>query len=313
MCCGMLINRQPGGEETVEGLWYQERTKNVVISHKVRNHIVSTRSRIQQIDVVDTYEYGRMLFLDNMAQSSEVDEFIYHEMMVHPALFSHPPVRSVCIIGGSEGATLREVLRHNPERVVMIDIDEELVEICKKHLPEWSAGAYDDPRVDLKFMDGRKFMAEADETFDAVLIDLSDPLENAPSTMLFTQQFYNIVKNSLTPQGCVIVQSESLNPNRIEPHARVYNTLKSTFPFVQSYSYLSHSFHEIYSFVIASLAVDPAEKDVEAAVKASGLDFRCYSAELHRGLFCIPAYMRDAYARFPKLITDEDVVYYPNK
>ena len=102
--------------------WYNEKTKNVIISHKIKAHVLSTESKFQKIDIIDTYDFGRMLLLDNMTQSAEKDEFIYHEMIAHPALFSHSPIRDVCIIGGSEGATLREVLKHNPERVVMIDI-----------------------------------------------------------------------------------------------------------------------------------------------------------------------------------------------
>jgi spermidine synthase len=254
-----------------------------------------------------------MLFLDNMTQSAEVDEFVYHEMLVHPALFTHGPVRSICIIGGSEGATLREVLKHGPERVVMIDIDEELVEICKKYLASWSQGAYEDPRVDLKFMDGRRFLEETEESFDAIFVDISDPLEGRPSTPLFTREFYETVDRRLAPRGCVVVQSETLNPVRIEPHARIYNTMAPIFAHVRPYSYMSHSFHEIYSFILASKSHDPAETDVTDLLREKNFEGKYYSGELHRGLFQLPAYIREAYKRFDQPITDEDVVYYPDK
>lgn len=297
----------------METLWYKEKTKNIIISHKSSNHVVSTKSRFQQIDIVDTFEYGRMLFLDNMAQSSELDEYIYHEMMVHPGLLTHAPIRTACIIGGAEGATLREVLKHGPECVVMVDIDEELVHICREHLASWSQGAFEDPRVDLKFMDGRKYLEETKETFDAILIDLSDPLENAPSTLLYTKEFYKTVSDRLSPAGCVLVQSESLHPIRIEPHARVYNTLTSIFPFVRPYGYLSHSFHEIYSFTLASKTLDPEGTEIDAALADSKLTLRYYSPELHRGMFKLPAYLYEAYRKYPRPITDQDVVYYPDK
>jgi spermidine synthase len=293
--------------------WYQEKTKNVILSHRVRRHVLSTHSKFQQIDIVDSHEYGRMLFLDNMTQSAEVDEFIYHEMLVHPALFTHAPVRTVCIIGGSEGATLREVLKHEPERVVMIDIDEELVELCKTYLASWSQGAYEDPRVDLKFMDGRKFLEETQEAFDAIFVDISDPLEGRPSTPLFTRGFYDTVSRRLSSKGCVVVQSETLNPVRIEPHARIYNTMLPIFPFVKPYSYMSHSFHEIYSFILGSKAHDPAEIGVAARLGEGPFGLRYYSEELHRGVFRLPAYIREAYRKFDRPITDEDVVYYPDK
>lgn len=297
----------------MEAQWFDEKTKNLTLSHRVKRFVLSKRSKFQQIDIVDSYEYGRMLFLDNMTQSAELDEFIYHEMLVHPALFTHGPARSVCIIGGSEGATLREVLKHEPERVVMIDIDEELVGLCKEHLAAWSQGAYEDPRVELKFMDGRTFLEETGETFDAVFVDISDPLEGRPSTPLFTREFYETVRNRLSAQGCVAIQSETLNPVRIEPHARVYNTLSTIFPFVRPYSYMSHSFHEIYSFTLGSKTHDPAEVDVAPGMKEKGLRLKYYSAELHRGMFQLPLYVREAYERFPQPITDGDVVYYPGK
>ena len=297
----------------MEAHWYEEKTKNIIMSHRVKRHVLSTHSKFQKIDIIDSYEYGRMLFLDNMTQSTEVDEFIYHEMLVHPALFSHGPVRTVCIIGGSEGATLREVLKHQPERVVMIDIDEELVELCKEHLASWSQGAYEDPRVDLKFMDGRKFLEETRETFDAIFVDISDPLEGRPSTPLFTRAFYETLGRRLSAHGCVAVQSESLNPIRIEPHSRIYNTMAAIFPFVKPYNYLSHSFHEIYSFILGSRAHDPAGIDVASRVNEGDFKLRYYSGELHRGMFQLPLYIRQAYERFDQPITDEDVVYYPNK
>ncbi len=297
----------------MDAQWYSEKTKNVTISHRVKKHVFSTRSKFQKIDVIDSHEYGRMLFLDNMAQSAELDEYIYHEMLVHPALCTHTPVRQVCIIGGSEGATLREALKHKPERVVMIDIDEELVEVCKRYLDAWSQGAYEDPRVDLRFMDGRKFLEETEDTFDAILVDISDPLEGRPSTPLFTREFYQIVYRRLSEHGCVAVQGETLNPVRIEPHARIYNTMLPIFPFVRPYSYMSHSFHEIYSFILASKSHDPADMDVSSRLEEKDWGLKYYSAELHRGMFQLPWYVREAYRRLDRPITDQDVVYYPNK
>jgi len=294
-------------------VWYHEKSKNIMHSHRVKKHIVSLRSRYQKIDILDSHEYGRMLFLDNMAQSTERDEFIYHEMMVHPCLFTHQPVRTVCIIGGAEGATLREVLKHDPQRVVMVDIDEELVQICREHLPEWSQGAFEDPRVELKCMDGRKYLEDTHEVFDAVLVDLSDPMENAPSTLLFTREFYRTVSERLAPGGCVAVQSESFNLIRVETHARVRNTLKTVFPFVSGYPCLTHSYHEIYSFTLASKTKDPAGVDVEAACKQKNLRLRYYCPELHRGMFHLPAYVYEAYRQFDRPIADNDVIYYPGK
>ena len=146
-----------------------------------------------------------------------------------------------------------------------------------------------------------------------VIVDISDPLEGRPSTPLFTREIYETVGRRLSAQGCVVVQSETLNPVRIEPHARIYNTMAAIFPFVKPYSYMSHSFHEIYSFILGSRAHDPAEIDVASRVKEGDFQLRYYSEELHNGIFHLPVYIREAYERFDQPITDEDVVYYPDK
>lgn len=293
--------------------WFVEKTINTRIWHRIRKTVLSTRSAYQKIDIVDTHAFGRVLFLDNMVQSSELDEFIYHEMLVHPALFTHSPARSVCIIGGAEGATLREVLRHDPQRVFMVDIDEKLVQICKKYLPAWSQGSFEDPRVELRFEDGRTFLERTSETFDVILIDLSDPLQGGPSTLLYTKEFYAIVHQRLSEGGCATIQSETFHPARIEAHARVRNTLLEVFPFVRPYGYMSHAFHELYSFTLASKRLDPDQVDIEKTFRAKNLHLRYYSPELHRGMFKLPANLYEAYARYRNVITDRDVVYYPDK
>ena len=291
--------------------WFSERTKNTIISHRVEKSVLSTRSKYQKIDIRDTFEFGRMLYLDHLAQSSEVDEFIYHEMLVHPALFSHHPVKKVCIIGGAEGATLREVLRHEVDRVVMVDIDEELVAICREYLPAWSKGSFDDPRLELHFQDGRRFIEQTEELFDAIILDLSDPMEDGPSTFLYTAEFYTLVNAHLSEHGCVALQSESLGLRRIIPHARIYNTLKSIFPFVRPYPYMCPCYHEYFSFTIASKCKDPARVDIQPVFEKKNLSLRYYSPEVHKGIFKLPNYVYEAYKIHSTLISDKDVVYYP--
>ena len=155
-------------------VWFAEAFgENLKIQYLADKHIYSGRSKYQTIDIVDTEEYGRMLFLDGVAQSSDKGEFIYHEVMVHPAMLTHPNPQTVCIIGGAEGATLREVFRHpSVTRAIMVDVDEELVGLCKKYLPRWNAGAYDDPRLDLRFGDGRQFLEQTTESYDLSLIHI---------------------------------------------------------------------------------------------------------------------------------------------
>ncbi len=292
--------------------WYSERTKNTIISHRVKQWIISTRSKYQKIDIVETYEFGKMLFLDNLAQSSEADEFIYHELLVHPALFTHYPIQSVCIIGGAEGATLREVARHEEvQRIVMIDIDEELIQLCKQHLPTWSMGAFDDPRVELLCMDGRRFLEGCHEQFDTIILDLSDPIEEGPSTYLYTKEFYELVHARLSSKGCTALHSGSLGPKNISAHARIYNTLRAIFPFVRPYPYMCPSFHEYFSFTLVSSYLDPALVDIRPLFATKKLRLRCYSPLVHEGMFKLPPYLYEAYETHRSFVSDQEVVYYP--
>lgn len=296
--------------ETME--WFSERTENTIISHRVKQTIISTRSKYQTIDIVDTYEFGRMLFLDRLAQSSELDEFIYHELLVQPALFTHHPIETVCIIGGAEGATLREVLRHEEvRRVVMIDIDEELVALCRRYLPDWSAGAFEDPRLELRSMDGRAFLEGSDEKFDAIFLDLSDPIEKGPSTSLYTKEFYELVRAHLAPEGCAALHAGPVSLRRVSSHARIYNTLAELFRFVRTYLYTCPSFHEQFSFALVSSSKDPAATDIRPLFEKKRLPLRCYSPFLHEGMFKLPAYLLQAYLTHTTAVSDNETVYYP--
>ncbi|MEJ2429687.1 MAG: methyltransferase domain-containing protein [Deltaproteobacteria bacterium] len=202
-----------------ETVWFAEDgATNLVINYRCLRTVYSGRSAYARIDIVDTAEYGRMLFLDGIAQSAEEDEFIYHESLVHPAMLLHPNPRSVCIIGGAEGATIREVAKYqNVSRIVMVDIDEDLVRICRQHLGSWSNGAYEDPRLQLHIGDGRKFLEQAEETFDVIMVDLNDPTEDSPAIYLFTREFYQLVHHRLGKEGIGCFQGTDLQL----PHARL--------------------------------------------------------------------------------------------
>jgi spermidine synthase len=140
--------------------WYRETgTPYEFHSFAARSFLFTGRTAFQEVAILDTQEYGKMLVIDGRTQSAEEDEYIYHEALVHPAMLTHPEPRQVLIIGGGEGASLREVLRYRSvERVVMVDIDRELVELCQKWLPEWHQGAFQDPRVELVFADGKDYI-----------------------------------------------------------------------------------------------------------------------------------------------------------
>jgi len=289
-----------------ERFWFAEDgAENVVVSFRALHRVYAGRSRYARIDVIDTVEYGRMLFLDGIVQSAALDEFVYHESLVHPAMLAHPDPRSVCIIGGAEGATIREVAKYRDvHRIVMVDIDGELIEVCRRYLPEWSAGAYDDQRLELLIGDGRRYLEQAKETFDVILVDLGDPTEGSPAVSLFTREFYDLVFHRLTPQGLACFQGEDLQPNRLAFHARMVNTIRSVFPHVVPYPYLLPSFHGLCGHILASKNLDPRGLDLGEQLEGQPFRLRYLSPAFLNSLFRLPAYVEEAYDRYREIVTD---------
>jgi spermidine synthase len=189
-------------------LWVTETHKNMVsLGFRVERTLFSGTSAYQQVDVVETAGHGTLLLNDGIVMVSERDEFVYHEMIAHVPLFTIAEPKSVLIIGGGDGGTAREVLRHKTvERVVMVEIDEMVVDACKKHMPSVSC-ALDDPRLELVIDDGVKYVQNCTETFDAVLIDSTDPI--GPAQPLFDRSFYKNAAGLLSQNGVMISQSES--------------------------------------------------------------------------------------------------------
>ena len=294
-----------------EGLWFKEIfTDNLLFGYRVKRVLFSGQSKFQKIDILDLYAYGKTLFLDNKIQSAEIDEYIYHEALVQPAMFVHPEPKSALIIGGGEGATLREVLKHcTVEKAVMVDIDGELVDASRKYLPEWSAGAYEDPRSKLVIDDARKYIFETDEKFDVVISDLTEPLEEGPSKFLFTLEFYKKVHDILSENGVLVVQSGSAVQTYNDLAASIYVTLKELFNFVKVYTVYIESFQMLWAFTIASKSTDPETiglDDLENRRKVRGVgNLKFYLPKYHRGLFNIPRYLDE---RLPegRVLTDDN-------
>ncbi len=177
--------------------------------HAIAKTIVEAQTKFQHVEILQTASYGKTLVLDGRIQSSQGDEFIYHEALVHPGLLATDAApRSALVIGGGEGATLREILRYpSITRAVMVDIDGEVVELCKTHLPEMHQGAFDDPRTEVRHEDARGYLEKSKERFDFISVDLVEPLEEGPACMLFTREFYSLVKDRLTPGGTMSMQA----------------------------------------------------------------------------------------------------------
>ena len=282
--------------------------------HGIENVLFSKQTKYQKMEILETNSYGRCLILDGKMQSSEADEFIYHEALVHPALLSHPNPRRVFVIGGGEGATLREILRHKSvEHVLMVDIDEEVVDVCRKLLPEWSQGAFDDPRVELKYMDARKYLEETNDTWDVIIIDISEPVQEGPAYLLYTKEFYTIVMNRLGKDGVITLQAGSAAHTVLLCFAAVYQTLKTTFPIVAAYHASIPSFGLPWGFAIASSRIDPrliAPDDLEKRIKerVTG-ELKYYDGETHQGQFLFSKQVRKGLEQNDRIIEDNQPLY----
>jgi spermidine synthase len=277
--------------------------------YQVAGTVVSKRTSFQSLEITDTVGFGRALFLDGKPQSSQSDEHIYHEALVHPALIAHPAPRSVYIAGGAEGATLRDALRHpSVERVVMCDIDGEAVDFAREHMRSWHKGAFDDPRAEIVADDARAYLERSDERFDAVIVDVTDPLAGGPSCLLFTTEFYRLVRSRLRPGGLVAVQAESTSPGLLEGHAAIAATLGTVFKFARPYAAFIPFYADAWGFAVASDAVDPlalAPEEIDRRLADRGIETSFYDGETHQHLFALPRDVRVALRAAKTPITDD--------
>jgi len=257
--------------------------------------VKSIQTKYQDVKIIDTLEYGRCLFLNGKIQSARLDEFIYHEALIHPALFLHPKPERIFVGGGGEGAILREILKHPTiEKVVMVDIDKEVVELARKYLLSWHRGRFEDPRVKVYYQDARKFLRKEKETFDCIFLDLCDPGENeGPSELLFTKEFYTLIKKRLSENGIVAVQSGSTNLNMLKYFSNVFQTLKAVFPFVLPYQVYVPSFVGPWGFNLASMSALPGSLN-QNCIRKKRLKgkLKFYSQEVHNSLFVLPDYLK---------------------
>ena len=270
---------------------------------------VVIRTPFQVLEIVDTVAYGRSLFLDEKIQSAIADEFIYHEALVHPAMVTHPAPRRVFIAGGGEGATAREILRHSTvELVLMVDIDPDAVEACRTHLADFHQGAFNDPRLILVHADARAELERSQDTFDVIIVDVTDPLAGGPSYRIFTREFYQIAREHLAPGGLIAVQAESGDCGVLEGHVAIVHTLASVFSRATGYRAHVPSFGETWGFAIASderLPEDLTAQAVDRTLGARGCsNLRFYDGLTHRSLFSPDRYYRDALARTSTVIDD---------
>lgn len=261
------------------------------LSFEVESVLYSGQSRFQKIEVLQTKGFGRMLLLDGMVMLCERDEFIYHEMIAHVPLFTHPHPRAVLVIGGGDGGTVRECLRHPAlQRIDLVEIDEMVTRVCLQYFPALASPLLAE-RVQIHFRDGVEFVQQTGQRYDVILIDSTDPVSVGEG--LFTAEFYENCRKILNPGGILVTQSES--PAWQQQNLRnISRKLRAVFPKV--YYYQAHiptypSGH--WLFGLASQVYHPQGDFQAARCRESGLAFRYYNEEIHAGAFALPGFVKE--------------------
>lgn len=278
-------------------LWFTEKnTDDVNFSIRVKKQLYSEKSYYQKIDILDTYEFGRVLVLDGFIMLTEKDEYIYHEMVTHVPMAVNPDIKNVLIIGAGDGGTLRELARYDTiENIDMVEIDGQVIEVCKEFLPQ-TACRFDDPRLNLYIEDGLKFVRRKSGEYDLIIVDSTDPF--GPGEGLFTKEFYGNCYKALTDNGILINQHESTYyDSYVDMVKRTHKRIGSAFPVTMVYQ--AHiptypSGHWLFGFAAKNL--HPVYDLQAEKWEALGLKTRYYNTDLHKGCFALPNYVKEVLA-----------------
>lgn len=266
------------------------------LSVGVKKVLFSEQTPFQKVEVYETDTWGNLMTIDGMVMLSEKDEFVYHEMIAHVALFSHPDPRRVLIIGGGDGGTAREVLRHpSVEHVDMVEIDEAVVRASKLHMP--AVGDFNDPRLHVLYENGLTFVDDVPDKYDVVIIDGSDPV--GPAVDLFKQEFYDKCYAALSDNGVLTGQTESpWVPAYHESMRSVFHALDNAFELSKMYlAFIPLYPTGMWSMAYASKGIDPLSSEVLDRVEAGLLKFgktlKYYNKDIHSATFAIPGFVRE--------------------
>lgn len=275
-------------------LWYSERhTSNVKLSIKVDKQLYSGTSDFQRIDVFESKEFGRFLTLDGFMMLTERDEFIYHEMIVHVPMAVHPSVKKVLVIGAGDGGVVRELLEYEKiEQVDLVEIDRQVVEVCKKYMPKTAYRLEESP-VRIFYQDGLKFIRKCESEYDLIIVDSTDPF--GPGEGLFTKEFYGNCYKALKGDGIMVNQHESpFYPEDAEAMKRAHKKITQSFPISKVYQ--AHiptypSGHWLFGF--ASKQYHPVKDLNKSKWNSLKIKTKYYNTKLHSGAFALPNYVEE--------------------
>ncbi len=275
--------------------------------YTIKKTLKKAATKYQKIELVQTDEFGKVLLLDDITQVAEKNDFMYHEPMVHPALICHPKPENILVIGGGDGGILREVLKYPVvKRVELAELDDGVVKFSKKYLGTVHDNCFDDPRVNVNIVDGRKFTEEHPGEFDVVIMDMTDPF--GPSKLLYTKEFYRIIKKSFRNRAGMFVMHSESPVSRPLAFSSIYHTLSSVFENVNPlYMYI-----QMYA-VLWSVCVASEQTDI-SAVKASVLqkkiaryglkNLKMFNAKTHQAMLVPFPYISEILTEPGRIITD---------
>ncbi|HIX30468.1 MAG TPA: polyamine aminopropyltransferase [Candidatus Blautia stercoravium] len=274
--------------------WFSEKqTKDVKFSIRVDRQLYSGQSEFQRIDIFESPEFGRFLTLDGYMMLTEKDEFIYHEMITHIPMAVHPKADKVLVIGAGDGGVIRELVRYPEIRQVdLVEIDDMVVEVCRKYLPK-TACCLDDERVNIRYEDGLKYIRRCENMYDLIIVDSTDPF--GPGEGLFTREFYGNCYKALKEDGIMVNQHESpFYEEDARACQRAHRNITETFPVSRVYQ--AHiptypSGHWLFGF--ASKKYHPLKHLREKEWNTRGIQTRYYTTTLHKGAFYLPAYVEE--------------------
>jgi spermidine synthase len=271
------------------GFWFTEKqTEHFGITARIRRTMVSEQTEYQKLDMVETDEFGNMLVLDGMVMTTVRDEFVYHEMVAHPALATHPNPKHVLVVGGGDGGVIREVLKHSKvEKATLVEIDGKVIEYSKKYLPE-IAGELDNPRVEVIVGDGFMHIHENKNKYDVVMVDSTEPV--GPAAPLFERGFYQGIYESLKEGGIFVAQTD--NPwFKADLIQKVNKDVREIFPITRLYIANIPTYPSgMWTFTMGSKQHDPLEVNVDTIPE---LDTKYYTAKLHTAAFALPKFVED--------------------
>lgn len=280
----------------MSGSWFREELyPHWRQSFQVTRELFRAHDGLQEIVLFETPGFGRVLTLDGVIQVTTGDEFVYHEMLAHVPVYAHGAVKSACVVGGGDGGMLREILKHKSvEQAVLVEIDAQVVEFCRTHMPSVSNGAFDDPRTEIVIADGLKYMAETTRKFDLIVIDSTDPI--GPGGVLFTEAFYKDCARCLNPDGIVVNQ----NGVPFLQGEEVTDTWRRRRPYFADVGFYMAAVPTYVGGLMAlgwaSASLRPRAESLDtlrARFQAAPVATRYYTPDVHQAAFALPPYVQD--------------------